>query len=93
MSDYFAKKGIFINSEYVSLITITSLNISNDLKHAKVYITTIDNQDNNVDLVNHLNKNANIFKFFIGKKIRTKNIPNLKFFYDNLFFGNVDVKE
>ena len=67
--------------------------MSQDLRHAKVFITSIDNYDQQSELVDHLNKSASSFKFFIGKKIRTKNIPKLKFYYDNLFFGNVKVNK
>ena len=37
------------------------------------------------DIAAALNENANQYKYIVGKKIRTKNIPKIRFFYDEIF--------
>ena len=37
------------------------------------------------EFVASLNRNANQYKYIVGKKIRTKNIPKIKFIYDEVF--------
>ena len=37
------------------------------------------------EFVASLNRNANQYKYIVGKKIRTKNIPKIRFFYDEIF--------
>ena len=85
LSEYFLRKGIYVNSESASIITITKVNLSEDLKHAKVFFTSINHEEKKVDIEKYLNQNSNSYKYTVGKKIRTKNIPNFKFIYDNIF--------
>tara|TARA_B100001778_G_C18123442_1_gene421693 strand:+ start:211 stop:369 length:159 start_codon:yes stop_codon:yes gene_type:complete len=37
------------------------------------------------EIENSLNLNSHQYKFIVGKKIRTKNIPKIKFIYDKMF--------
>ena len=37
------------------------------------------------EILNSLNLNSQQYKFIVGKKIRTKNIPKIKFIYDKMF--------
>ena len=67
------------------MITITKINLSEDLKYAKVFITSIDASKNKDKIIDFLNQNSKSYKYIVGKKIRTKNIPNIKFIYDDIF--------
>ena len=67
------------------MLTITKIDLSSDLKYAKVFLTTINNTVEKEDLIKYLNKHAKTYKFVIGKEIRIKKIPNLKFYYDRMF--------
>ena len=85
LSEHFLKKGIYININSPSVITITKIDLSEDLRYAKVFFTSMLDDEDRVDIEDHLNQNANSYKYIIGKKIRTKNIPNFRFVYDNVF--------
>jgi len=85
LSEHFLKKGIYININSPSVITITRIDLSEDLKYAKVFFTSMSDEKNKLDIEGYLNQNSNSYKYIIGKKIRTKNIPNFKFIYDNIF--------
>ena len=91
LSDYFTKKGLYLeDSNSNVIITITKVDLSEDLRHAKVFLTSIHN-DKIKPLIDVLNKNSNQYKYIVGKKIRTKNIPNIRFIYDEMFLGDLKI--
>tara|TARA_B100000674_G_scaffold116963_1_gene88199 strand:- start:2069 stop:2266 length:198 start_codon:yes stop_codon:yes gene_type:complete len=59
--------------------------VSPDLRHAKVFLTFINSKESSDIIIKQLNKKSNIYKFLIGKEIRLKRIPNIKFFEDQVF--------
>ena len=79
------KKGIYIDKKNPSIITITKIDLSDDLKYAKVFFTSISDEKRKDELEEHLNENSSTYKYIVGKKIRTKSIPSFKFIYDNIF--------
>ena len=85
MSDYFLKKGIYLDNNSNTIITITNVDLSEDLRHAKVFLTSMTDSSKKEEIIKLLNQNANQYKYIVGKKIRTKNIPKIRFFYDEMF--------
>ena len=85
MSDYFLKKGIYLDNNSNTIITITRVDLSQDLRHAKVFLTSMTDSSKKKEIIKLLNQNANQYKYIVGKKIRTKNIPKIRFFYDEMF--------
>ena len=67
------------------MITITKVDLSEDLKYAKVFFTSITDEGKKNELEEYLNESSKTYKYVIGKKIRTKSIPNFKFIYDSIF--------
>ena len=80
LSDYFLKKGIYVEDNSSVILTITKVDLSSDLRHAKVFFTLIDNSSES-KIVEFLNQNSNLYKYVVGKKIRTKNIPNIRIIF------------
>ncbi len=71
------------NLEGSGIVTISKINISNDLRNAKIFFTVIDNELSKDNLTKELNKRAKFIKGLIGKQITSKNIPDIKFYFDN----------
>ncbi|MAZ80345.1 MAG: ribosome-binding factor A [Rickettsiales bacterium] len=65
-------------------ITISEVDISPDLKNAKIYIALFGGEESREVIVKALNKNTSFFKRNIAKSAILKNIPNLLFIADNL---------
>ena len=84
LSEYFLKKGVYIDNT-PSMITITKVDLSEDLRHAKVFFTSITDGAKKDELERFLNQSSKSYKYVIGKKIRTKSIPNFRFVYDLMF--------
>jgi ribosome-binding factor A len=71
-----------------SLVTITSVMISPDLRNARVYwvksLPTGANREEMVAEVEEAFENAQgLFKRFLGKELGIRFVPELKFFYDD----------
>ncbi|XBC40591.1 MAG: 30S ribosome-binding factor RbfA [Buchnera aphidicola (Nurudea yanoniella)] len=70
-----------------SLITVLEVQTSRDFNYSKVYISIFDKNEklsinvNNVVLT--LQKSASYIRYLLAKRVHFRNIPFLKFFYDN----------
>ena len=65
-------------------ITITEVNVSPDLKNAKVYVMPLGGE-NKMDVLNSLNKATGRLKKIISSKISLRQIPKLTFSIDESF--------
>ena len=78
-------KHIIANELYIKqlknvIVTITEVRPSKDLKHAKVFVSSVGGNEQRV--AEQLNYNSNLFSKLIAKEIKTKYTPRLKFFPD-----------
>ena len=80
LSDFILKD---FNVEGRGIITISKLNISRDLRSAKVFFTVINNDITKDNIISELNKRAKFIKGLVGKQITSKNIPDLTFYFDD----------
>ena len=65
------------------LITITKVKTSNNLRFSKIYISFIGNKIDPPELVNQMNRNINEYRYHLGKTLKLKYIPEIKFYHDN----------
>ena len=65
-------------------ITITEVNVSPDLKNAKVYVMPLGGE-NKMDVLNSLNKATGRLKKFISSRISLRQTPRLIFTIDETF--------
>ncbi len=66
----------------VGLVTISAVEVSRDLAHAKVYVTVLDPSHDEVGTVEALNHAAGYLRRELGKSLSTRIVPQLKFVYD-----------
>ena len=76
------KKNSIIGLEK-EFITITEVQPSADLRHAKVFISCMGREEKEV--VNILNQSASLFSKLVAKQLKTKYSPKLSFFIDFSF--------
>lgn len=67
----------------LGFISLTEVLVSNDLKHAKVFISTFGNEKEKENSVKALNNAKNFIRNSLKKKVTLKYIPELLFFNDN----------
>ena len=67
-----------------NIITITEVNVSPDLKNAKVYIMPLGGE-NKLEVLDSLNKSNGRIKKLISSNINLRQIPKLQFKIDETF--------
>ena len=66
----------------VGLVSLTDVQVSRDLAHAKVFITRIGKAAEREPAVEALNHAAGFLKRNLGRNLHIRAAPNLRFFYD-----------
>lgn len=64
----------------LNLVTITAVDVSKDLKHAKVFITQLNNSD---AVLETLNKASGFLRRELSSRLSMKVSPSLRFLYDH----------
>ena len=66
----------------IGFVTITRVEVTPDLKSARVYFTTIEEEKSFEDTVRGLRKAAGFVRKLLGERMRIKFIPEISFVYD-----------
>lgn len=69
----------------LGFVTLTGVDVTRDLGHAKVYITLMNSDDTEVidSNLDVLNEAAGYLRMLLGKAIKMRSIPQLHFHYDD----------
>ena len=79
-----------------SLITIINVTVSKDIRHARVFTSVMGDSSESVQTVETLNSASGFIRQNLMPKLRTKNVPHLKFVLDdsiqrgNHLLGKID---
>ena len=74
-----------IDLNYLGFITFTKINVSRDLRLAKVFYSVI-NPTMSIEKINiEINKHRKPFRKYMGPQISMKHTPDLRFYYDDTF--------
>ena len=65
-----------------SMVTVSAVELSRDLKHAKVFITSLDDAHNHNETVAALQHAAGFLQHELGHRLVMRTIPRLHFVYD-----------
>ncbi len=70
----------------LDMVTVSEVEVSADLAHAKVFVTVFGTKGRDPDVKQNLkilNQMAGFVRSLLGKRIKARIIPELKFIYDN----------
>lgn len=70
-----------IKDPRVGMITVNAVEVSRDLAHAKVFITSLDDRDHE-ETVKALSRAAGFLRKELGRRLTTRTTPQLHFHYD-----------
>ena len=68
----------------ISIVTITYVKISDDLKFAKIYFTVLGDKTLRQKTQQGLNRATAFIRSEIGRRVNLKYNPELKFYYDTV---------
>jgi len=65
-------------------ISVTEVELSPDLKHAKIFVSTLGNETNNKeDMLAGFNKASGFLRKELASHLKLKYTPHLSFYYDD----------
>ncbi len=71
-----------LNDPRIGFVTITSVKVSNDLRHARVYVTVLGDNKIKAETLAGLRSASRFIRGEIGHRLRIKFIPHIKFEID-----------
>ncbi len=66
----------------LNLMTIMDVEVSPDLEHAKVYVTSLNPATAHADLVKSLDRSAGFLRSQLARRMKLRVVPALAFAYD-----------
>ena len=73
----------FIDLSDLGFVTISNVIVSPDLKYAKIFFSVVQKKKSIKAIEIDLNSKAKAFRKYLGKELRIKFTPQLKFYYDD----------
>jgi len=74
-----------VSDPRVGMVTVSHVDVSSDLKYAKVYVTRLNGVESEQDVsecIAGLSNAAGFLKRGIAKRVEIRTIPELRFYYD-----------
>jgi ribosome-binding factor A len=66
----------------LGLITLTDVDVSPDLAHAKIFFTSLADPAERPEVVARLRRAAGFLRAALGARLALRNVPELRFIYD-----------
>ena len=68
----------------VGMVSITGVNVSRDLGHAKIYLTVLgcESDEDASDSIEALNKAAGFLRSMLSRDSSMRSVPQLRFYFD-----------
>lgn len=66
----------------VALVTVTEVEVSRDLAHAKVFFGSLSDASTHAEMTKVLNGAAGFLRRELAKRLSTRTVPELRFHYD-----------
>ena len=67
----------------IGFVTVTSVDISPDLRHGRVYVSVLGTEEEREDSLEGLRSSAGYLQSVIGSEVRMKRTPTLEFVHDD----------
>lgn len=77
----------------VGFVTITAVEVAGDLESAKVYYTVLGEEDDKLESKKGLQSAGSFLRKTIGRELKLKNSPELRFIYDDTLDRSMDIED
>jgi ribosome-binding factor A len=67
----------------VGFVTVTAVDTSPDLRHARVYVSVLGSEEERSETLEGLGSSAGYLQATIGREVRMKRTPTLEFVHDD----------
>tara|TARA_A100001011_G_scaffold396598_1_gene494856 strand:+ start:1384 stop:1752 length:369 start_codon:yes stop_codon:yes gene_type:complete len=69
----------------LGLATVTKVKTSQNLRFSRIYLSFMGNSIMPEELIILMNRNVKEYRFHLGKTLKIKYVPQIKFYHDNTF--------
>ena len=73
-----------IRDPRMTMVSITSVEVTRDLAYAKLYVTFLGETDQRAEVVEGLNRAAPMLRRELGQSMHIRTVPRLQFIYDEV---------
>lgn len=73
-----------IRDSRMTMVSITSVEVTRDLAFAKVYVTILGDPAEREEMMDSLNQAAPLLRRELGRQMRIRTVPRLEFIYDEV---------
>ena len=80
-----------INDPRISSVTITKVDLSNDLRHAKIYFSLMGTAEEEKRSIEGLQNATSYIKSIIGHELGLRYVPELRFEFDEFYQQSVKI--
>ena len=77
----------------VGFVTVTGVETSPDLRHARVYVSVLGSEDERAEALEGLRSSAGFLQSKVGQELRMKRTPTLEFLYDESIERGMRISE
>lgn len=74
-----------VKDPLIGFVTVTNIKLTDDLKLARVYVSTLGKKDDREKSLLGLGRATSFIRSELGHKTNLKYVPELKFYYDETF--------
>ena len=71
-----------VNDPRIVPVTLTGVNVSRDLKHARIYFSLLDASRNRDEVLGGLRSATGFIRARIAKRLNVRFVPTIEFLYD-----------
>lgn len=78
----------------VGFVTVSSVDLSNDLMYAKIYVTFLNLEQEQIkEAIKILNGAVGFFRSMVGKRMKLRVVPNISFVYDQTLVKGMELSD
>ncbi|HEY1991578.1 MAG TPA: 30S ribosome-binding factor RbfA [Gammaproteobacteria bacterium] len=74
--------GKVVEGPRAGLVTVTAVEVSKDLSHARVYVSSLGGSMPHEELISALQRASGFLRHELGKAVKLRIMPELRFHYD-----------
>ena len=67
----------------IGIVSITAVDMTRDLRKAKVYVTAFDDGQDEEEIVGILKDNVSVMRKTLASRLELRRVPELDFYYDS----------
>lgn len=72
-----------IGDPRLSFLSVTDVQLSDDLQHAKVYVSSIKGEEKKQETLRSLKEAQGFFRYELGKRLQLRLVPEVLFYWDD----------